>query len=274
MGRRKQLRPHRSVGILETNNSSEKLKDQDASKTKEDDEIAELEAPSFVEVDPSGWFSSEHCDISEVILTNLTLSREFYGYVLSEDRYWERKYSLRFRLSNVNEYLGRMKLGHWPVLSASNIYLEFIEKRLVEETETNIVLVAGSFDGPDEGVSGLVHLVNMKFLTLRPIMGVTLSESCPSLRVRVEILKSAFDACESLLDNTREVWRRSMLKIMAWLRPEIITSEARYGYSAPADVEFDLPMEIDESASALRKRVRFDAAGFYEAIKPSKYVPL
>lgn len=33
-------------------------------------------------------------------------------------------------------------------------------------------------------------------------------------------------------------------------------------------------MEIDESASALRKRVRFDAAGFYEAIKPSKYVSL
>lgn len=271
MGRKKQCRPHRSVGIVKHNNS-EGLKDHDdATGIEEESGTSGLEeAPFFVEVDRSSWDSSEHYDVSEVIVTNLTLSEEFFGYVSSEDILRDRRYSLRFRLSNVSEYLGRMKLGHWPVLSSTDIYLEFTEKRVVEEIESNVVLVVGSFDGPDEGVSGLVHLANMKFLTLRPILGVTLADSCSTLRVRVEILKRAFDSCNSLYDNTRELWRKSLMRVMAWLRPEVITSEVRYGCSAPFDVDSDSHMETDESASLQRKRARFDASGFYEAIKPSK----
>lgn len=274
MGRRKQNRPHRSVGISQVNNnSSEELKLKSGN-LKDDNEIKELDVPFFVQVDSSSWNSVEHYDIAEILLTDLEISEEFYGYVLSEDLYEDSKYSLRFRLLNVGGYVGRIKLGHWPVLSDSDLYLELIEKKVLEDAETNVVLVTGRFDGPDEAVSGLVHLAGISFLTLRPIVGVTLSESCLSMRLRVGILKSAFDACESLFDNTRGLWRKSMMRIMAWLRPEVITSESRYGHSAPADVENGLPVETDESSAASQKRKRFDAAGFYEAIKPSKEYPM
>jgi len=83
-----------------------------------------------------------------------------------------------------------------------------------------------------------------------------------SFRVRVEMLRNAFDACDSLVDNTRQLWKKSMKNVMAWLRPEIMTSEARYG-SKWIDSEM-------EDASNSIKSGRFDVAGFYEAIKPSK----
>ncbi|KAA8533961.1 hypothetical protein F0562_031478 [Nyssa sinensis] len=136
------------------------------------------------------------------------------------------------------------------------------------------VILSGGFDGPDEGISGLVHLISLKFLTLRPILGFTFSEDMSSLRVRVEILKSAFDACESLLDNTRQIWKKSMMNVMGWLRPEVMTSEAMYGLSTSADKEHGLQMMADDDSSVLRKRARFDATGFYEAIKPSKGDPV
>lgn len=207
-----------------------------------------------------------------MVLTNLNLSGEFYHEKDSEEIFGESKYSLRFRLCNVNEYLGRIRLGHWPVLSASDIYLEFFEKGVIgeTETETHVEMVTGSFDGPDEGVTGLVHLASLKFLTLRPLPGMTFSESLSSLRLRVEIQNSAFDACESLLDNTRQLWRKSMVNVMAWLRPEVMTSEARYRYKLPADIEIDFPIDENEDSSSSRKGARFNVASFYEAIKPSK----
>ncbi|XP_059666858.1 uncharacterized protein LOC132312497 isoform X2 [Cornus florida] len=277
MGRKKQVRPHRSVGIVERSDAvGGELNDQDGSGSQsvQKDESVNVDEPFFVEVDRTNWVSDEHFDISEVLLMNLNLSTEFLDYRLDEDFYGDSKYYLRFRLCNINEFLGRIKLGHWPLLSASSIYLEFIKKHILEDTETQAVMVSGSFDGPDEGVSGLVHLISMKYLTLRPITGVTFSESMSSIRVRVEILKTAFDACESLLDNTRQVWKKSMMSVMAWLRPEVMTSEARYGFNISADVKLNLPMETDIDSSSSRKRIRFDAAGFYEAIKPSKGDPM
>ncbi|KAM7494701.1 hypothetical protein LguiB_029310 [Lonicera macranthoides] len=268
MGRRKQLRPHRSGGILERHDISGELKDQNPSET-EKNESADLDKPFFVEIDRTSWVLDEHFDISEVLLTNLKVSAEFYCYNWSEELYCNSEFSLRFRLDNVNEFLGRIKLGHWPVLSASTIYLELVKTSAVEGAETHVVMVIGNFDGPDEGVSGLVHLASMKFLTLRLIPGVTLSESSSSMMVRVEILKSAFDASDSLLDNSRQLWKRSMVSVMAWLRPEVITSEARYGYSVSANMEID-----GEDSSVSRKRARFDVAGFYDAVKPSKDAPM
>ncbi|KAK9290226.1 hypothetical protein L1049_008393 [Liquidambar formosana] len=141
--------------------------------------------------------------------------------------------------------------------------------------ETHSVILSGSFDGQDDGVSGLVHLASLKFLTLRPFIGVTLSKDVPSLKLRVEILESAFDACESLLDNARQVWKKSMMSVMAWLCPEAMTSEAKYGVSDSTEMELDLDMEMGTNSSFIsKKHARFDVARFYEAIKPSKGNPM
>ncbi|CAL5322829.1 unnamed protein product [Camellia sinensis] len=272
MGRRKQPRPHRSVGILERRERPEnELNEQSSSQR---DESVNVEKPFFVEVDRSGWDSNEHFDVSEVLLTNLNLSRDFSGYGLSESFYQDSKYSLRLSLCSVNEFVGRIRLGQWPVLPASDVYLEFTEMCMSEDTAMDAVIVSGSFDGPDEGISGLVHLISLKFLSLRPVLGFTFSEEMSSMRVRVEILKTAFDACDSLLDTTRQLWKKSMMSVMAWLRPEVITSEVRYGYSESTELELSLHMGMDNYSPASRKRARFDAAGFYEAIKPSKGDPM
>ncbi|XP_052201128.1 uncharacterized protein LOC127807364 isoform X2 [Diospyros lotus] len=271
MGRRKQLRPHRSVGTAQSRETAgQESTEQDASGRAQRDEPFNVGKPFFVEVDRSNWDSSEHFDISELLLTNLNVSREFWGCKLNENFYQDSKYSLRIRLCNVDEFLGRMRLGHWPVLPASDIYLEFVEKSIQDEA----VIVFGGFDGPDEGVTALVHLANLKFLTLRPVLGVTFSEETPSLRVRVEMLKGAFDACDSLLDTTRQLWKKSLMNVMSWVRPEVMTSEARYGCYESAGVEFGLHEEMDRDAWSSRKQARFDAAGFYEAIKPSKENPM
>ncbi|KAK3022375.1 hypothetical protein RJ639_047349 [Escallonia herrerae] len=177
-------------------------------------------------------------------------------------------------MCDVSKLISRIKLGHWPIVSASSVCLELVHMRVSEDKETPVVMVSGSFYGPDEGVSGLAHLASLKSLTLRPILGATLLESLSSVRVRVEILKSAFDACESLLDNRKQLWKKSMMSVMAWLRPEVTTSEARYGCSISTDVEIDSPMETNEASSASRKRAVFDVAWFYEAVKPSKEDPM
>ncbi|KAL8135332.1 hypothetical protein AgCh_010118 [Apium graveolens] len=270
MGRKKQSRPHRSVGISHVINLSEESKHQ-TGKLIEDNVIEE---PFYVQVDTTSWNSAQRYDIAEIVLNDLDVSQEFWGFVSSDQFYRESKYSLRFRLLNVGGFLGRIKLGHWPVFSGSHMYLELLEKRVLDDGETDVVLLKGRFDGPDEGVSGLVHLAGISFLTLRPVLGVTLSHRSLSLRMRVGLLKSAFDACESLFDNTRGLWRRSMMRIMAWLRPEVMTSEFRYGYNAKAGEEKGLAGETDETSADLRKRKKFDAAGFYEAIKPSKKYPM
>ncbi|XWS65620.1 hypothetical protein CRYUN_Cryun05aG0129300 [Craigia yunnanensis] len=133
-------------------------------------------------------------------------------------------------------------------------------------------MLSGSCDGLDEGISALVHLASLKFMTLRPVMGVTFSESLSSFKVRVEILKSVFDGCESLLDNTRQLWKRSMMNFMAWLRPEVMTSEVKYEISKLMNMEVDLYPVTEDETFRPRKRARFDVVGFYEAIKPSNYV--
>lgn len=264
MGRRKQIRPRRAGGGVDSGGVLNEESCGPSTSEVHENEFSGDEKPFYVEVDRENWGLEEHYDLSEVILTNLNVCEEF------QDKNDE-KYSLRFRLSNVNEFIGRMKVGfmpnHWPVLNATDIYLEFVKKQESSDIDTH-VMVTGNFDGPNEGVSGLVHLVNMKYLTLRPITGLTFTDSLSSIRLRVEIHTCAFEACESLFDNTRSSWRKSMMNVMAWLRPEVMTSESRYGYKVPEDMEIGL--EPDEEYAAHRKRARFNVSGFYEAIKPSK----
>ncbi|KAJ7965163.1 E3 ubiquitin-protein ligase SHPRH [Quillaja saponaria] len=277
MGRRKQSRPHRSGGVaLERNDNPGELGKQKEVEVEqgEKNKTSEIEKPFFVEVDQSCLSSNEHLDISEVVLTDLKLTEGFSGFELGEDFYQGSKYSFRFQVCDVSKFLGRIKLGHWPVLSYSNISLELVEKGTENHVETCTVVLSGSFDGPDDGITGLVHLASLKFLTLRPVLGFRLSEDLPSLRVRVEILESAFHACESLLDSSRQPWKRSMINTISWLRPEVMTSEARYGVCKSVKMEVDSQTEVEDDTCYTRKHAKFDAAGFYEAIKPSKADPM
>ncbi|KAL2317565.1 hypothetical protein Fmac_031441 [Flemingia macrophylla] len=277
MGRRKS-KPHRSGGIiLDTNVTAEtELDKQNVVEEREEakGDSCAIDKPYFVEVDRTGWLSSEHLDISEVVLRDLNLREEFSGFELSEDFYRDPRHSLRFRVCNVNNVLGRIKLGHWPVLPYTDIHLEFVTRNTVEQMETYTVLLSGIFDGPDEGITGLLHLASLKFVTLRPVLGGRLSKEISSLRVRVEVLKNAFDACESLLDNSRQLWKKSMVNVMSWLRPEIMTSEVRYGFGSCMKMEVDLQTEMADGTCHAKKHARFDPAGFYEAIKPSKAEPM
>ncbi|KAL3653381.1 hypothetical protein CASFOL_003062 [Castilleja foliolosa] len=270
MGRRKQIRPRRSGGILEKPSSvSEINRDSDAQPAKTDS--VGVEEPFFVEIDRSSWASDEHYDVSEIILLNLRVNEEFYGYKLTDEFYSDLNCSLRFRLSNMNEHLVRMKLGHWPILFESDTCLEFVSKRTLEGSETDVLMVSGSVDGSGEGLTGLVHLASLKYLAVRPVLGIEFSEGMSSLRVRVEILRRAFDECGPLLDNKRKIWKKSMMSVMAWLRPEVVTSEARYGYNGVKNMDVD---DNDGDLSTSRKQSRFEVSSFYEAIKPSKEAPM
>lgn len=273
MGRRKS-KPHRSGGIvLDANATAETALDKQnvveaGGEAKND--FGYVDKPYFVEVDRSNWMSGEHLDISEVVLRDLNLREGFSGFELSEDIYQDPQYSLRFRLYNVSNVLDRIKLGHWPVLPYTDIHLELVKSATGDNTETCTVLLSGIFDGPDEGVSGLVHLASLEFVTLRLVVGVRLSEDIPSLRVRVEVLKSAFGASESLLGSSRQLWKKSMMNVMSWLRPEIMTSEVRYGFGSNMKMEVDPQTETADESGNARKHVRFDPAGFYDDIMPSK----
>ncbi|XP_042043992.1 uncharacterized protein LOC121789654, partial [Salvia splendens] len=273
MGRRKQIRPRRTGGAVEAPTSeSEFNKDGAAHHGK--DGLAAAEEQFFVEMDKSSWGSVEHYDISEIVLMNLAVSEEFCGYKLSEEFYSDSRCYLRFKLSNVNEHLVRMKLGNWPVLRESDICLQFVMKRTAEEADTDVVMASGTVDGSDEGVTGLVHLTSLRYLTVRPVLGVEFSEGMPSVSIRVEILGSVFDECESLLDNTRQLWKKSMMNVMSWLRPEVMTSEARYGYNDVMNMEADELLVADGDTHASRQQVKFEVSRFYEAIKPSKDAPM
>ncbi|CAN4105330.1 unnamed protein product [Withania somnifera] len=264
MGRRKS-KPNRSIGFLE---GEVPLNGKIDAPTAEKDESIAVDVPFFVEIDRSNWLSDQHMDISEIVLSDLNVSDEFGHYILDEKFYRDSRYLLRLRVGNVSEYLTRIKLGHWPVLSATSICLEIVAKQEKDGLEETAVLMVGNFDGPDEGISGLAHLASLKFFTLRPVI---LQSCLPSIQMRVEILKSAFDACESLFDTSRQLWKKSMMHVMAWLRPEVVTSEARYGYHVAAHADIGLAYE---SSAAARKFSRFDVASFYEAIKPSKEEPM
>lgn len=276
MGRRKQKQPNRSGGI--------RFEDRGDHKTQLDiNEVVEtavessdikldgVNEPIFVEVDRSGWYSNEHYDISEVFLADVRLEHPFVGFCLDKSVRENSRYSLRFRLCNVNgSLLDRIKFGHWPVLSSNDTFLEFIERDMEEDVKACSVVLSGNLDGPDEAISGLVHLANLKLMTLRPVDGVPFSQNMGSLRLRVEILSSAFDACESIFDNGRQLWKKSMMNTITWLRPEVVLSEVKYGVVKSSNMDTHLHHEAGDDTSNSRKHANFDTIGFYDAIKPSK----
>ncbi|KAJ6348652.1 hypothetical protein OIU77_006265 [Salix suchowensis] len=131
MGRRKQARPHRSGGLIIQNNAAgaeAELKNQRKASS-DDSQPTELvdtdEQTYFVEVERNSWASNLHRDASELVLHGLNLRQEYSSFRITDGFYNDSKYSLRFRLSNVKEsFLARIKLGHWPVFSSSDVSLE------------------------------------------------------------------------------------------------------------------------------------------------------
>lgn len=274
MGRRKQSRPNRSRGTIgdinATDNTSKggKLENTECSEPIDangGERNVDSSKSVFVSIDQSYCDVDGHLDIAEVVLKDVSFANGFSYNKLLEDCYRESRHCLRFQIYDVEGHLFR--LGHWPVVSADKIFFEFValgahcsEDRMIPD-----VILSANFDGPDEGVSGLVHLVSQKLLMLRLVSDDKILESGLSFRVRVEILKSAFDACGSLLENTRQPWKKSMMNVMGWLRPEVTTQEAKYGISKLEGFN-----EHTETMVGSRKHARFDAAGFYEALRPSK----
>lgn len=276
MGRKKS-RPVRSGGLLPDINSSNDSRGEHSPETDAKVDVVDVKSADgngvpkqfFVDVDSSHWESDEHFDIAEIILKDIKFDDGIIDHRMIENRCTVSNIYLRFKLPDEDH--DNFRLGYWPVLSADCICLEFvdIEKRNLEDKKVPTILFSGTFDGPGESVSGLVHLVSMKFMTLRPVSPIRILGDVPSIRLRVEILKNAFEACESLLEVARKPWRKSMISVMSWLRPEVTTSEARYGTDLLKSDSGDAqPEAVGGVASGLHPE--FDAARFYEAIKPSK----
>ncbi|CAN6200289.1 unnamed protein product [Urochloa humidicola] len=224
----------------------------------------EVRRDVYVEVDRSTWglADEDHRDVAEVFLRDLSVSGEGEG----EEAFGASRFSLRLRMRDAPEEGFRM--GQWPVVPSDCVLLEYVVHG-DQEGKQEAAVVSGCFDGPDEGVSGLAHLVSLRFVTLRVQslsairdMGEARVES---LRVRVEMMERAFSSCESLLEVARHPWRKSLMNMMAWLRPEVTTSAAIYGMDG-----LGVPMEDDANADfAPKSDSQFDLAAFYEAIKPS-----
>ncbi|KAI4383932.1 hypothetical protein MLD38_009712 [Melastoma candidum] len=279
MGKKKQAHPRRSGGlviqcpdqgkesfVLEEGSSSRGLTDNKGGADSVDE-------PLYVDVQRSSWELQEHLDVSEVVLTDLNVRKDFIGVSIDGSFYTNNNYYFRFKVVNISDFSGRIKLGHWPLVPCHDITLELVEKQSLEGGESRTVALSGKFDGPDNGISGIVHLASLQFISLRP-HGKVIDVNTSSLRVRVEILGCAFDECASLVDNARQVWKKSMMNAMAWLRPEVTTSEVIYGTCGlPIDTEAGAHLALDTSTKEgtdSPKRVKFDVSGFYEAIKPPK----
>ena len=277
MGRKKS-RPIRSGGICEVSSTSGNKVDHhqngvncELENVDNNSESPNYGKPFYVEVDRSSWSSGEHFDIAEIVLRIVDFADETTQIRLSEEFQGKLNPCLRFSLYGINE--GSFRLGHWPVLPADSIVLEKVDLEkdcTLEDSEKAVIrYFSGIFDGPDEGVSGLVQLVSLKFLTLRVIYEGAESSVIASVKFRVGIMRSAFDACGSLLEVARQPWRKNMMNVMSWLRPEVVTSEAIYRISR-SEVE---ALDQDEQTAGnvgSRRHGEFDAAGFYESIKRSK----
>ncbi|KAM0824599.1 hypothetical protein ACQ4PT_070098 [Festuca glaucescens] len=213
--------------------------------------------------------STDDCrDIAELVIRGARLDgegKEGVDLVALDEAYsmlGNRGCWLRLRVRDAPE--DGFRLGHWPVVPSDCVLLEYHSEKFAGR-----VFMSGRLDGPDEGVSGLVHLVSLGFMTLRVVLHnfFQMNDSVPSiaLRLRVEVMDQAFAACESLLEVTRHPWRKSLMNVMAWVRPEVMTSAIIYGMDGLVP-----PMDGDADCDFTPKSdSQFDLSAFYEAVKPS-----
>uniref|UniRef100_A0ACD5WM79 Uncharacterized protein n=1 Tax=Avena sativa TaxID=4498 RepID=A0ACD5WM79_AVESA len=274
MGRKKTL-PSRARGVAGGATSSEPDSPSPSGRAPSKSKRAakgEARRDVLVEVDGStrGRAEGDCRDIAELVLRGVRLDGEGKdgvdfraldeGYTMSGDS--SRRCSLRLRVSDAPG--DGFRLGQWPVVPSECVLLEYHSEKFAGR-----VFMSGHFDGPDEGVSGLVHLVSLGFMTLRVVGNsfIQIDGSVPVivLKVRVEVMDQAFRACESLLEVARHPWRKSMMNVMAWIRPEVTTSAVIYGTEGLVP-----PMDGDADCDFTPKSdSQFDLAAFYEAVKPS-----
>ncbi|XP_021309524.1 E3 ubiquitin-protein ligase SHPRH isoform X2 [Sorghum bicolor] len=267
MGRKKS-RPVRAAGAASAAAEADPYAPSPSGSTKRGTK-GEARRDVCVEVDRTTWAQADvdHRDVAEVVLRDVSVSGDGDGEEGAlEEAFGASTFSLRLRVRDAPEEGFRM--GQWPVVPSDCVLLEYVVHGGREGKHPEYV-VSGCFDGPDEGVSGLAHLVSLRFVTLRvqsfrafQDMGEARVES---FRVRVEVMEQAFSACDSLLEVARHPWRKSLMNMMAWLRPEVTTSAAIYGLD-------DLGVPIDDGGNAdlaPKSDSQFDLAAFYEAVKPS-----
>ncbi|KAI3991562.1 hypothetical protein MKX01_040572 [Papaver californicum] len=290
MGRKKQARPHRSGGKKSslsltspppttttdgtTSSNSDKTLDVDTNNLEQ-----QVKPFLFVEIDQTLCSTNEkHLDIAEVVLKDFNYkSRDERLFDFEKDK----EFSLRFRLCNPQEELvNRFRFGHVAVMSARDIFLEFLVDKEMDEND-KVVVFEGNFDGSDEGICSLIQLISQKILTVRPVKEVRVSEEEEflSITLRVEILKSAFDLCESLLETSRKPWKRSMMSVMSWLRPDVTTCGAIYAGIEETTENMELDACMDETVEGSSRRdprhgTGFNVAEFYDSIKPTKLEPM
>jgi E3 ubiquitin-protein ligase SHPRH len=256
MGRKKS-RPVRAGGVGAAAEAELVALSPSGGRTKRAPAKREVRRDVRVEVDSSTWDlpDGDHRDVAEVVLRDVSVSGEL-GEAPRASRF-----SLRLLVRDAPEE--GFRIGNWPVVPSDCVLLEYV----VNGDHENGVGFSGCFDGPDEGVAGLAHLVNLRFVTLRVQSFRALRNmgevQIESFSVRVEMMEQAFGACESLLEVARHPWRKSLMNMMAWLRPEVMTSAAIYGTDGLV-----LPMNADAIA-APKSDSQFDLAAFYEAVKPS-----
>ncbi|KAI3882577.1 hypothetical protein MKX03_010696 [Papaver bracteatum] len=281
MGRKK-ARPHRSGGgkisssSLTTANGTTGSLNSDKTLDADSNDNLEPQVRPFLLLDIDQTLCSineKHLDIAEIILKDFNYkSRDAKLFDFEKDK----EFSLRFRLCNLQEeFANRLRFGHVAVMPAHDIFLELLVDKEMGEGD-KVVVFEGNFDGSDEGISSLVQLISQKMLAVRPVKEVRVSEEeeFVSITLRVEILKTAFDLCGSLLETSRKPWKKSMMSVMSWLRPEVTTCGAIYaGIEETENMEIDACMdETVEGSSGCDPRDStngFDVAAFYDSIKPS-----
>lgn len=272
---RKKSCPIRSGGISENPGSSNngnlnyKNNDNKGQENLEDGcESLENRKPFHVEVDSICSSTEGYSNIAEIVLDVISFANEETQTKLYREHKENINSCLRFSLYGVDE--SSFRLGHWPVLPSDSIVLE----NLIQCTDSRndeTIIFSGIFDGPDEAISGLVHLVSLKFVTLsivfeKPLFG-------PSVKLIAGVTSTAFDACQSLLENARQPWRKSMMRLMSWIRPEVVTSESIYNVSRSEVKLSDEDVEHTSNGDC-RKHTVFHTTDFFEAIKPSKDGPM
>lgn len=221
-------------------------------------------------------------ELAEVILCDVTYGEVPLSKHWQFDQYETMEFSLRLKLVVPKSDNARVGWS-WPLISANDVSVEvLIPASLTDSCQNNeqeaigsskSVLFSGHFDGPDEGVTSLAHLISQGFMTLRLNEHNKVVDIRSSCRISIAITKKTFDVSNGLSCTVRQPWKKSMMNAISWLRPEVTTDEVTYGVSTLEKREADHAVLEDSDASNELDN-HFDTATFYEAIRRSKEEPM
>lgn len=237
----------------------------------------------YVDIDSNhNLGDNSYFGLAEVILCDVEYGEGRLSKHWQFDQDEKVEFSLRLKLLVTESDNARVGWS-WPLTSANDIFVEVLipvsptgycqnnEQEAIGLSKS--ILFSGHFDGPDEGVSSLAHLISQGFMTLRLDEHNKVVDIRSSCRISIWLTKKAFDSSNGLSCNVRQPWKKSMMNAIYWLRPEVTTDEATYGSSTLEEREDDYAVF---TGSDVRDDVdnNFDTATFYEAIRPSKEEPM